>query len=42
VGVIAGAGLAFGYTVMTGRAKGITPEVSEEEPSAEGHEQSPE
>ena len=38
VGVVAGAALAFGYTVMTGRAKGVTPEVSEEEPSEEGHE----
>jgi len=38
VGVVAGAALAFGYTVMTGRAKGVTPEVSQEEPSEEGHE----
>jgi len=38
VGVIAGAALAFGYTVITGRAKGVTPEVSLEEPSEEGHE----
>ena len=38
VGLVAGAALAFGYTVMTGRAKGVTPEVSEEEPSEEGHE----
>ncbi|MHB0966779.1 MAG: hydrogenase small subunit [Bellilinea sp.] len=37
-GVVAGAALAFGYTVMTGRAKGVTPEVSQEEPSEEGHE----
>ncbi|MRR29725.1 twin-arginine translocation signal domain-containing protein, partial [bacterium] len=36
VGLVAGAALAFGYTVMTGRAKGVTPEVSEEEPSEEG------
>lgn len=38
VGVVAGAALAFGYTVITGRAKGVTPEVSQEEPSEEGHE----
>ena len=38
VGVVAGAALAFGYTVMTGQAKGVTPEVSQEEPSEEGHE----
>ncbi len=42
VGAMVGATLAFGYTVMTGRAKGIwTPEVSEEEPSEEGHDTRP-
>jgi hydrogenase small subunit len=33
IGVIAGAGLAFGYATMTGRAKGLTPQVSHEEPT---------
>lgn len=37
-GVIIGAAIAFGYTVMTNRSKGITPEVSQEEPSEDGHE----
>ena len=35
VGVIVGAAIAFGYTVMTNRAMGTTPEVSAEGPSAE-------
>lgn len=40
VGVIVGAAIAFGYTVMTNRSKGITPEVSHEEPSEEGNDHS--
>jgi hydrogenase small subunit len=39
VGVMVGAAIAFGYTVMTNRAKGILPEVSEEEPSKEAAEE---
>ncbi len=35
VGIIVGAALAFAYTVMTNRTKGITPEVNQEEPSEE-------
>lgn len=35
-GVILGAALAFGYAVMTGRSKGISPQVSEEEPPEDG------
>jgi hydrogenase small subunit len=35
VGAIAGAAIAFGYTVMTNRSRGITPEVSHEEPADE-------
>jgi hypothetical protein len=37
VGVIAGAAAAFGYMVMTNRSQGVTPEVSEEEPSDDAH-----
>lgn len=40
VGLIAGAALAFGYAVMTNRAKGITPDVNDEEPSEKEFEQS--
>lgn len=39
VGVIVGAALAFGYSVMTNRSKGTTPELDEEEPSEKEPEQ---
>ncbi len=39
VGVIVGATLAFGYNLMTNRAKGVTPDVTTEVPSDEEHEQ---
>ncbi len=35
VGAIVGAAIAFGYTIMTNRSKGMTPEVDEKEPSTE-------
>jgi hydrogenase small subunit len=38
VGLIAGAGLAFGYSVMTQRTKGLTPDVAEDEPSEKNEE----
>jgi hypothetical protein len=34
--VIVGAALAFGYSVMTNRSKGLTPDVNHDEPSADG------
>ncbi len=40
-GMILGAAIAFGYAVMTNRSKGMTPEVSTEEPSADGHAHEP-
>lgn len=36
-GLLVGAAIAFGYAVMTNRSKGITPDISQEEPSAEKH-----
>ncbi len=40
VGVIVGAALAFGYAVMTNRAKGISPEVNTKEAGEGEHEES--
>ncbi len=37
VGVIVGASLAFGYSLMTNRAKGVMPEVDHTEPTDEDH-----
>lgn len=38
VGVIVGAALAFGYTVMTNRTGGTTPKINHDEPPEDGHE----